>query len=123
MLREILENVKTFEARIIELRAASDYWPQILYKNNSGDDTIYASTLVRIFRDDRWYVVHCVDSQSVPIGSHNVEYMLERMIFKVHLIQNFHIISERDEVDKLQISEQNRLKERYPLHFPNKEKV
>jgi hypothetical protein len=116
MLNKILEQAREHEEVIRFLRANSKYWPEILYRNGK-DDIIYASTLVRKKKDDKWYAIHCVDSTPVPIGSHNVEGMIERMAFNVHLIQHFHVITGIDLLDKDQSEEEERLKKRFPLHF------
>ena len=71
--------------------------------------TCYASTLVRINRDGKWYVVHCVESVYITPEC-DEKNMLLRLALSVHQIQNLYkITGQFEDVDTLQISEEERL--------------
>lgn len=96
-------------ANINFLKENSNPWPEIFKHDEPGITpmgqktiTVYFSTLVRILRDDKWYLVHCVESYvTKPIKDDN--YVLEimvaenklfgKLIRSVHNIQNLYIIS------------------------------
>lgn len=73
------------------------------------DKVCYASTLVRIERDGKWYVVHCVESVSITPDC-DEKNMLLRFALSVHQIQNLYkITGQFEDEDALQISEVERL--------------
>ena len=76
----------------------------------------YASTLVRIERNGKWYVVHCVESV-MPTENCDEKHLLLRMMDSVYKIQLLYRIVEvtmdgiepLQDVDNLQRSEVERL--------------
>lgn len=131
MINEILHGVEESYARTAYLKQNSDYWPEVFFKREqAGQGTeIYASTLARIERDGIWYVVHHIHSvwkdDSDP-DSNLESYLVINLSRQVHISQQFYQVSTgefRDafgrvkhfqEVDKIQLSEKERLIERYP---------
>ena len=111
MLNKILEEVKQFKQSIAELKSKSKYYPEILivYEKEYDRKTCYASTLVRIERDNIWYTVHCVESIILE-ETFDEKNLLLKMMFSVHQIQNlYRITGEFEEKDTLQISEIERV--------------
>ena len=80
------------------------------------DKVCYASTLVRIKRNSKWYVVHCVES-IILTKDCNEKHLLLRMMQSVYQIQLLYHISEitihdgksLQDIDNLQQSEIERL--------------
>lgn len=95
--------------RVARLRARSYYWPAIY--TNKNDRTIIYSTLVRIFREGKWYVVHLVYERAFDIDEPVVEtidnYLL--LIERVHNIQYLFKLSPECVLDDLQDSEEKRM--------------
>lgn len=122
MLYEIIHKAEVFKAIIGQLKKESFYYPRILIKRYANENpsfenefTIYASTLVRIERDKKWYIVHCVES-IVPTQSVNETCLLLKLMQSVHNIQvNYHITGQFEDLDTLQQSEPERLLREYKL--------
>jgi hypothetical protein len=121
--------VRSFNEIRLELKKDSKYWPDVLireYDNvyemfkEGGEPEpkiIYASTLVRIERDGKWYIVHCLEN-FIPTSRMGERELLLRLINNVHHVQLFHIINREimasdgkflEDVDSLQISEKQRI--------------
>jgi hypothetical protein len=120
MIDIIVKEVQDFNNRIAELKKYSYYYPSILIKNydyipfpGSGRKllTVYASTLVRIKREEKWYIVHCVESV-IPNNVTNEKDLLLKIMDSVHRIQNLYQIGSSgfQDIDILQISEEERLR-------------
>lgn len=109
---EILSKAQDFKDKIAELKRHSNYYPDILihgYQEAGVVTEIYASTLVRVHRDNKWYVVHCVDSV-VPTSPNSESRLLLRLMNSVHNVQTLYQITGRfEDLDTLQISEAVRL--------------
>jgi hypothetical protein len=122
MIQEILARVAAQNEWTMVLRKIAKYYPQVISKNHPNGQDISFTTLVRIKRDDVWYVVHLVHTEySVP-PSGNLEHVYQRMMLDAHLIQNLYIIDknrpELSVVDALQIDEKERLYHDYHIPKP-----
>lgn len=113
----MLENIHeaySFEKRISKLKRESNYYPSILIKEYPNDNPIYhkvifASTLVRINRNDKWYIVHCVEN-IIPTKVVDREELLLKIMKSVHKIQHlYQITGLYEDVDSLQESEVERI--------------
>lgn len=99
---------------LLQLKTESSYYPNVLIKYYGSE--CYASTLVRIKRNGTWYLVHCVES-IILTESIKEEDLLIKFIDSVYKIQflyniievNDRTIEQFQDVDKLQISEEERL--------------
>lgn len=104
-----------FQQKIARLKEKSDYYPHIVFEitlePSNGGTKVFASTLVRIQRNDCWYTVHCVES-SVLFHHYDTQAFFERIMESVHKIQHCYVltgIAGLEDVDKLQESEQERV--------------
>lgn len=126
MLTKILQQVDDHRQMIAYLRQNSKPWPEIFSVTKSLDmeerragvgrapDTVWLSTLVRIQRDGKWYLVHHVQSLT---GNVNVEWLYSKLVHEVHLTQTFYRVTGNPELETLdpnQQSEEERLRDVYP---------
>lgn len=111
----ILEETASFEDFIEALKKQSNYYPKIIRARKLY--VTYYSTLVRIERDGKWYVVHCVESLSQTLKVEEI-YCLMRLIESVHKIQHLYKITDGkfEYLDPLQESEAERLTKALPRH-------
>ena len=72
------------------------------------DKDCYASTLVRIERNGKWYNIHCVESIFITENC-NEKQLLLTMMESVYQIQHLYCISEINHPDNIQESEIERL--------------
>ena len=106
----LMENAR-FKAHTAKLKAISQYYPII--KQDVHDGSIFLTTLVRIERDGKWYIVHCVESFT-PTKPEDFVQSFKNMMFNVHQIQYLYQISgTMEDIDPLQQSEMDRLKEEH----------
>lgn len=104
------------EKIIHELKKKSQYYPHLTFDSISINNEILISTLVRIKRNDTWYVVHCLETVYLS-GSferhYAVEFAINRLLHTVCTMQYFWRIDEHNDtlqtIDTLQISEEERL--------------
>ena len=116
-MQRILDSAKEFQDIIAELKKESNFYPQVLIKEYPNQNplfkhkvVIYASTLVRIERDGKWYVVHCVES-IVPTDIVGERNLLLKFIDSVYSIQLLYKVTGIfEDVDSSQIDEIERLK-------------
>jgi len=114
MIDKIVKETTSFKERIAELKEKSSYYPEVVieeYPNDhpESDRVVFASTLVRIERDGKWYAVHCVESV-VPTKTTSEKHLLIRLMDSVHKLQHLYkITGQFEDVDSLQKSEMNRL--------------
>jgi hypothetical protein len=127
MIQEILAKVQGYKNRTAYLKSKSDYYPEVLCHNETeeGLPILFLSTLVRIEREGKWYVVHHVESGIVD-GKYLSQEMLlmAKLVRAVHMTQNLYRIAPpmkqsdgsvfncQDE-DTLQIAESERVKSKY----------
>lgn len=110
-MSKILKENKKFDRIVSELKKESDYYPQVLVKRYGS--TLYSSTLVRINRDNKWYVVHCIES-IVPTKDVTEKHLMLKMMESVYEIMFLYkTTGVFEEVDGLQQSEVDRLVELY----------
>lgn len=129
MISEILHREQNHTARIAYLKSHSDYWPEVFFKKDQIEIgvEVFASTLLRIERGGIWYAVHHVDSMLQTEEQLNIDGLLmQRLARAVYVTQHFYQISKEEyrdawgrpiamqDVDKIQLSEKERLIERYP---------
>lgn len=115
---------KSHDQIIKDLKIESLYYPDVIirrYKpefNMSGVLYIsYASALMRVFREDKWYVVHVVKSMCRTINNSERE-MLLLFMQDAHQIQNLYVLNGKfDELDLCQQSEYQRLTDAYLNKF------
>lgn len=114
MIDKIVKEATSFRERIAELKEKSSYYPEVVieeYRNDHPeyDRVVFASTLVRIERDGKWYVVHCVEN-IVPMETTSEKHLLIRLMDSVHKIQHlYRITGQFEDVDPIQKSETDRL--------------
>lgn len=119
------------EVTIEELKRTYSIYPEIRYEMKHIDGYIKTTmaTLVRIKRDDKWYVVPCHTEyiSQKPVGE--VEYseicflfmgegvnLLGRFTNQIHMIQNLYIVTEESAVlDDDQSEESDRIVEKDPV--------
>lgn len=96
---------------IKNLKEKSSYYPSIYMEciEEGMVTTMYASTIIRVCHKDIWYAVHCVESFSSRNNDIDEKSLLLRMSKSVHDIQNLWVPNGIYEIDKLQISERDRL--------------
>lgn len=83
-MKKILEDVYNFEKTTAHLKKRSTFYPSI-YRETIGD-FVYLSTLVRIYRDDKWYVVHHVEKyhlSTLDVGRAYMKFMREIYLTQV----------------------------------------
>jgi len=118
MINEIINNVASFREDVRLLKEKSSYYPSILEEVRVADvDTIFEtsetvlSTLVRVKREGKWYVVHCVERAFINDKT-TVRHLYNKFIFSVHQIQNLYKLtgdSRFEELDDNQEEESERL--------------
>lgn len=101
-----------WDKKVERLKAESKYYPYLHIRYESNE--VYCSTLVRIERNGKWYTVHCVESGSYNGHGDDIDVCVQLMR-SVHKIQHLYQICGMEDIDKLQISETERLK----LNEPN----
>ena len=114
-IQQILQNVEDFKLNTKNLKKNSPYFPKVLFKNEEGF-IVAASTLVRKQNDNGiWYTIHCVERMEIPIGDYGKhEVLMERLIQNAYIAKCLHIIIEPyDEIDALQISEEDRIRQMF----------
>lgn len=104
----------SWEARLSNLKSLSQRWPEI-HKAEYFDGTVSLSTMVRIYRDQKWYLVHCVESANSNFEGYSLELLYRRLVRSVHLTQTLHVITGQrwDEKDNIQIPEKDRVMNLY----------
>lgn len=120
-INKILFEAAGLDARIAMLKRKSSYFPNIYYHEDQLEKnfkSIYASTLIRVYHNDKWYTVHSVSS--MVIGDDPVQEMkdlLEQVMRNAHIISHLHIPMFLDDLDPNQIDEVDRLKQQIdPTH-------
>jgi len=103
-----------YQKIVSELKKDSDYYPSVLIREYDSNHNIYKgalfmSTLVRIERDGKHYIVHCVVSM-LNTSNAAMSNLFLRLINSVHRITYlYEITGEFEDVDELQESEKDRL--------------
>lgn len=106
---KIFHNIAESRSYTQKLKDMSEYYPNI--KQDTRDETVYLTTLVRIERDGKWYTVHCVMSFGSKAPAVFVV-ALHRIMMEVHNIQYLYkITGTMEDLDILQQSETDRLLE------------
>lgn len=70
----------------------------------------YASTLVRIERNGKWYVVHCVESTLITVDC-DEKYLLLKMMDSVYKIQLFYQITDVTTIDGDTLQDEDNLQQ------------
>jgi ribosome-interacting GTPase 1 len=91
---------------IDKLKENSSYYPSIYITKIKN--LVYASTLVRIKRKNKWYAIHCVEFIVASKNVDNTDVLLHLMK-SVHNVQNLYKLVENEKEDILQESEIERL--------------
>lgn len=122
--RQLYNNVGKFEEDIVNqveerrktiqsLKENSSYWPRV-YKQKEivydplRREKVYLSSLVRILREGKWYIVHAVEDCWTTEDS-EIEYKtFLRLCDSVHKITHLYKLCNHEDLDKLQISEEER---------------
>lgn len=105
MIDKILFENTEREYIVKGLKERSGYFPDIILEQHK--DILYASTLVRVEHDSKWWAVHIVDS---IIPNKKFKELLLNIIEKAHLTQFLYIPNGMEDIDDCQLSEQDRLK-------------
>ena len=113
MIGKAIAFVREHNSRIASLKKESKYYPSVLIKEYPSltpreDKVFYLSTLVRIKRGGKYYVVHCVeDTASSP---EEIQRAFLSLIDMVHKTQHLYKLTGRfEELDTNQESEIERL--------------
>jgi hypothetical protein len=130
-MRDIVSKAIGFNQRIAKLKAASKYYPKILqvcydgdskinFMGNNVEEDVFLSTLVRIEREGVWYTIHVVEAMTFNCNRPR-DILYETFMRRVYDVQHLYNInlnfqapdgSQGFDIDKLQISEEERLKQR-----------
>ena len=111
---KIIKEAMSFKQRILELKRDSSYYPSILIREYPNDHSkykkvIFASTLVRIKRNGKYYIVHSVESIINTPNITKTELLL-KLIDSVHKITHlYNLTCKYDNIDILQEDEEIRL--------------
>lgn len=109
-MSEVIKNVVEFTNNramtISRLRKESPYYPEY-FKIHEGNQLLLSS-LIRKQKDGVWHTVHLV--KEFVINPLEFEKAIEMFHSDAYTIIQLHIVFERDEVDKLQITEEERIK-------------
>lgn len=117
-LNELPNGINSYAFFISQLKSESKVYPLILSKKIMN--TLYLSTLVRIKRDNKWYLVHCAESIMVRPDSEieSTENIYKQLLKSIHLVQNLYKITGKyEDIDKCQLDEEDRLKKVMPHIF------
>lgn len=119
----------SFQNQVKRLKEKSSYFPLITteYTQDSSGDRMgiiyWASTLVRIFRDGKWYIVHCAENICLNDNVSEAD-CLKRLMKSAYDTMHLYVLNdhrtmdgEPQDEDKLQISEEERLKSHYMKFF------
>ncbi len=109
-------------ARVASLRAKSKYYPELHFESEPhfSEDVMpntrtdfFISTLVRVLRDGKWYVVHVAECSFVTTmtfhSERTIQYTINRLIHQVCMVQLFYKLQENDKPEWNQQSEEDRL--------------
>jgi hypothetical protein len=104
-----------------QLREKSDYYPEVLILNKG--QIVFFSTLVRIYREGQWMIIHCVDSMDRETVHSPVRFALD-FGARVYYIQHLYRPngSLRD-LDKLQEDETQRLENMMIIEHEEKQTI
>ena len=115
IIQHIMDENDRFRQRVAYLKAKSNYYPKIY--TEIIDDTMFLSTLVRVFRGETWWKIHCVEAASQRMFI-DPSILLSRFCGAVHRIQHLMVVDtnlvdqEGNRVfipDECQLSETERL--------------
>lgn len=128
MINEILSQVANLRTHTAWLRTQSPYFPEMFIDKRTvdrrGEETSY-STLVRIFRDEKWYTIHCVEKDYTNTPESIVK-TLDRLYCMAYMNMFLYRLTGdpiHEVVDDLQIGEAERLAQTIPTQFPEKPKL
>ena len=112
MILAALASVDSMRSHNAWLRERSPYFPDFLSGQGPNGDH-YFSTLVRIQRDGVWYTVHCVERYRDFGDTKDIRTLcLERLVSHAYMVQKlFKLTGDPmfEQIDKFQISEEDRL--------------
>jgi hypothetical protein len=115
MFNKILNDLRTYEAIIIDLKKKSNYYPQLTIEEHHHDyDPVYnkvlfASALVRMEWNGTWYVVHLVERILMTEGISEKDVIM-MMMESAHKLQYLYKVTGNfEDVDSIQTSEKDRL--------------
>ncbi len=118
-LHKILLEGNGFTKIVANLKQITPRYPEILNSYAININTVYLSTMVRIKREEKWYLVHCVE-KFIPLPDHEVECVetgYRRLIRSVHNIQYLYKVGTwMEDLDPDQRSEEERLREMMPKY-------
>lgn len=106
MIPQIKEYVQQRNAYISELKRLSPLYPEVLLDDKEME--VYASTLVRICRGDKWYKVHVVQSKFISEET-NIKHLVQKIHEECHYITNLYKLCGHEDLDEDQTPEEHRL--------------
>jgi hypothetical protein len=116
VIKHILDEHDRWRERVKRLKSNSGYYPKIYSEIEDG--AMHLSTLVRIFREGKWWVVHVVESASYPFNF-EASIFLSRFCGSVHKVQHLYQLTHGmittpsgeplEQLDIIQIDETDRL--------------
>jgi hypothetical protein len=116
LIQRIMDEHDKWKSRVKRLKSKSHYYPRIYTEVEDGQMSL--STLVRIFREGKWWVVHVVESVTYPLNF-DASMFLSRFCGSVHRVQHLYKLTHGqvvtmggeplEELDIIQIDETERL--------------
>ncbi len=116
VVQHIMDEHNRWKIRVKRLKSNSGYYPKIYSEIEDG--AMYLSTLVRIFREEKWWVVHVVESVNYPLNF-DASVFLSRFCGSVHNVQHLYKLTHGkvvtpegehlEQLDVIQIDETERL--------------
>ena len=115
-LNKILLEGENHKKVVTSLKEISPIYPEVLNSWAVNIKTTYLSTLVRIQREGKWYLVHCLESfKAAPnyeLQLRDVATGYQRLIRMAHNVQHLYMIgANMEDLDPDQRSEDERLRE------------
>ncbi|HYD90410.1 MAG TPA: hypothetical protein VEA37_02860 [Flavobacterium sp.] len=105
-IKNAIEFTNSRALTLSRLKQISPYYPE--YFKSFENNQLLLSTLIRKQKDGIWHTVHLV--KEFILEPVELEKAYDIFNSTAYSIINLHIITDRDKIDQLQISEEERLK-------------
>ena len=118
-LNKILIETDNFTKVVTSMKEISPIYPAIRSSYSLNTNTVYLTTMARIQRDGKWYLVHCMENFT-PTTGHKVQAMeigYHRLIRTVHNVHYLYKVgTHMEDLDPDQTPEPERLRKlMYPF--------
>jgi hypothetical protein len=107
-LEKLVEEKQEQELLYAHLKENSDYYPEIYFKERGN--AIYYSTIIRIYRDRQWLVVHCVEKYDKDGPTDKATFMANLGWSIYHIQHCYEPNTSSKDIDRLQIPESERIR-------------